>query len=60
MGKDTKKGAFSRFFLLVHVPDLTGTFMADHAGTDRMIRCACFAEKGATVGTQKSFQNLAA
>ena len=36
------EGDLFRLFFLVHVPDLAGTFVADHAGSDRGPRAADF------------------
>ena len=36
------KRDISDFFRLIHVPDLTGTFVTDHTGSDRCPRMADF------------------
>ena len=50
----------SDFFRLIHVPDLAGTFMADHAGTDRGSRVADFPKELAVGRLGNPPENLVA
>ena len=58
-GKVLKMG-ISDFFRLIHVPDLTGTFVADHTGPDRCPRVADFRKELAIRRLGDSPENLIA